>query len=109
MLPGCDQINAVSHAERLRLAFNRIAVNTPSGPRHFTASFGVTVVRPETRVDAQTAIRTADSAMYAAKHAGRDRVEFSAVGAGAGMMASSMVNSWKCARRSGARCDNGRE
>jgi two-component system cell cycle response regulator len=77
VLPGCDQINAVGHAERLRLALNRIAVSTPSGPVHFTASFGVTVVGPETRVDARTAIQTADSAMYAAKRAGRDRVEIS--------------------------------
>lgn len=76
VLPGCDQIIAVGHAERLRLALNRIEVNTPSGPVRFTASFGVTVVGPETRVDAPTAIQTADSAMYAAKHAGRDRVEF---------------------------------
>jgi two-component system cell cycle response regulator len=75
ILPGCDQINALGHAERLRLALNRIAVNTPSGPVHFTASFGVTVVGPETRVDARTAIQTADLAMYAAKRAGRDRVE----------------------------------
>jgi two-component system cell cycle response regulator len=77
VLPGCDQINAVSHAERLRFALNQIAVKTPSLPIHFTASFGVTVVGPETRVDVETAIRTADAAMYAAKHAGRDRVEFS--------------------------------
>jgi diguanylate cyclase (GGDEF)-like protein len=78
VLPGCDQVNAVSHAERLRLALSRITINAPSGPLQFTASFGVTVVGPETRTDAQTSIRTADSAMYAAKHAGRDRVEFSA-------------------------------
>jgi diguanylate cyclase (GGDEF)-like protein len=76
VLSGCDQINTVSHAERLRLALNRISVKTPAGPLQFTASFGVTVVGPENRVDAQTAIEAADSAMYAAKHAGRDRVEF---------------------------------
>ena len=77
VLPGCDQINAVGHAERLRLAFNRIAVNTAVGTVHLTASFGVAVVGPETRIDARTAIDNADSAMYAAKHAGRDRVEIS--------------------------------
>jgi diguanylate cyclase (GGDEF)-like protein len=76
VLPGCDQINAVSHAERLRLALSRIIVNTPDGPLQFTASFGVTMVGPDARIDAQTAIRTADAAMYDAKHAGRDRVEF---------------------------------
>jgi diguanylate cyclase (GGDEF)-like protein len=78
VLPGCDHINAVSHAERLRHALNRTVVNTSAGPLQFTASFGVTVVGPETRVAASTAIRIADGAMYAAKRAGRDRVEFSA-------------------------------
>jgi diguanylate cyclase (GGDEF)-like protein len=77
VLPGCDQMNAVSHAERLRLAINRVIVNTASGPLQFTASFGVTVFGPDSRVDAQGAIRSADLAMYAAKRAGRDRVEFS--------------------------------
>jgi two-component system cell cycle response regulator len=76
VLPGCDRINAVSHAERLRSALREIVVNTLSVPIHFTASLGVTVVGPEMRVDAETAIRTADSAMYAAKGDGRDRVEF---------------------------------
>jgi two-component system cell cycle response regulator len=78
VLPGCDQINAVGHAERIRLAFHRIAVNTPSRPLHLTASFGVAVIGPDAWIDAGTAIHNADSAMYAAKHAGRDRVEISA-------------------------------
>jgi len=78
VLPGCDQINAISHAERLRLALNQIALDLPSGTLRFTASFGVTVVEPDVRVNAESAIQAADSAMYAAKHAGRDRVEFSA-------------------------------
>jgi diguanylate cyclase (GGDEF)-like protein len=73
----------MSHAERLRLALSRAAVKTASGPLHFTASFGVTVVGPETRVDAQTAISTADAAMYSAKHAGRNRVEFNVPSAAA--------------------------
>jgi diguanylate cyclase (GGDEF)-like protein len=83
VLPGCDQINAISHAERLRSALNRASVNTSSGPLQFTASFGVTVVRPECCMDAQSAIEIADSAMYAAKHAGRNRVEFVAAGTAA--------------------------
>jgi diguanylate cyclase (GGDEF)-like protein len=77
VLPGCDQINAIGHVERLRLALHRIVVNTVSGPIHLTASFGVAVVGPESRIDARTAIQNADSAMYAAKRAGRDRVELS--------------------------------
>ena len=78
VLPGCDQMNAVSHAERLRSALSEVVVDTLSLPVHFTASCGVTVVGPAQRVDAHTAIGAADSAMYAAKRAGRDRVELSA-------------------------------
>jgi diguanylate cyclase (GGDEF)-like protein len=77
ILPGCDQVNAISHAERLRVALTRMEVSTPAGVSlQFTASFGVTVVGPDDCADADTAIHIADIAMYAAKHAGRDRVEF---------------------------------
>jgi diguanylate cyclase (GGDEF)-like protein len=81
ILPGCDEINAASHAERLRQALERISVTSPQGRIAVSASLGVTVVGPETFVDVQTAIHTADRAMYAAKAAGRNRVEFIAVGA----------------------------
>jgi diguanylate cyclase (GGDEF)-like protein len=87
VMPGCDEINAVSHAERLRAGLNRIAVNTLSGSINVTGSFGATVVGPESRVDAQTAIRIADAAMYEAKNAGRDRVEFRAIGQQVGALA----------------------
>ena len=76
ILPGCDEINATSHAERLRLAFDRLVVKTDREEVRFTASLGVTVVRTNTRVDAKAAVFTADAAMYAAKRAGRNRVEF---------------------------------
>jgi diguanylate cyclase (GGDEF)-like protein len=75
VLPGCDQINAMSHAERLRAALSQTAVNTAAGPLSFTASFGVAVVGPEARCDAHSAIQAADAGMYAAKRAGRNRVE----------------------------------
>lgn len=79
VVPGCDRLNAVSHAERLRVALGRTEVVMPTGgPLHFTASFGVTIVGPDSYCDAETAIHIADSGMYAAKHAGRDRVEFRA-------------------------------
>jgi len=77
-LPGCDDMNAVSHAERVRQALNQIAVKTPNTEIRFTASLGVVVVGPKFRVDLQTAIRLADSALYAAKRAGRNRVECNA-------------------------------
>jgi two-component system cell cycle response regulator len=79
VLPGCDEVNSVGHAERLRAALNAIAVQTRSGPIHFSASFGIVVVGPDACVDAPMAIGAADTAMYAAKHAGRDRVELGAI------------------------------
>jgi diguanylate cyclase (GGDEF)-like protein len=81
VLPGCDEINATSHAERLRQGLGQIAVPTTQGTIGVTASLGVTVVRADGSVDAQAAINTADLAMYAAKNSGRDRVEFFAASA----------------------------
>jgi diguanylate cyclase (GGDEF)-like protein len=79
VLPGCDQINAVSHAERLRNALAEVRVNTAEGTIGFTASFGVTVAEGDAATDAAQAIAAADVALYAAKRAGRDRVEFQAL------------------------------
>lgn len=76
VLPGCDQVNAVSHAERLRHALSQVEVVATSGLIQFTASAGVSLFDCCNRVDAQTAIANADAAMYAAKRAGRNRVEF---------------------------------
>ena len=79
VLPGCDEINATSHGERLRQALGRIAISTPQGEIRVSASLGVTVVRPDASVDVSTAIHNADLAMYAAKSGGRNRVEFIAI------------------------------
>jgi diguanylate cyclase (GGDEF)-like protein len=76
VLPGCDQINAASHAERIRQAFARAIVKAGETEVRFTASFGVTAVGPDTDVNVETAIRVADFALYAAKRAGRNCVEF---------------------------------
>jgi two-component system cell cycle response regulator len=76
VLPGCDEINAMSHAERLRQALAGISFPDALGEIEVSASLGVTVVRPGSAADAQSAIRAADVAMYAAKNGGRDRVEF---------------------------------
>ena len=70
ILPGCDQINAMSHCERLRLACESVRVEVADEPVPITASFGVTVVDPNHRVDAEAAIQAADSALYTAKRGG---------------------------------------
>jgi len=79
ILPGCDPINAVSHAERIRSALANLIVSTQNGDLQFTASFGVTVIDSGSPADIQAAINAADSALYAAKRAGRNRVEYAPV------------------------------
>ena len=75
VLPGCDEANAVSHAERLRAAVSRVSVETDSAPIQSTVSIGVAVANHNTHHDAFELIERADAALYRAKRAGRDRVE----------------------------------
>ena len=79
VLPGCDEKTAVGHAERLRKTLSQLAVHTEQGVVRITASFGVAVGGSELDADAGALIKTADDALYRAKRAGRNRVEFSSV------------------------------
>ncbi len=47
-------------------------VSTPAGPVTATLSIGVTLARPDETTD--TLVARADSAMYRAKHSGRNRI-----------------------------------
>jgi two-component system, cell cycle response regulator len=76
VLPGCNETNSVGHAERLRSAVHRLSVETPMGHVKATISFGVTVIQPHATTDVLRAIKMADEALYRAKRAGRDRVEY---------------------------------
>jgi two-component system, cell cycle response regulator len=75
VLPGCDEVTAVSHAERLRKAISRAVVNSPQGEIQITASFGVSLAPRNVVVDMQDLIQTADEALYRAKRGGRNCVE----------------------------------
>jgi diguanylate cyclase (GGDEF)-like protein len=77
VLPGCDEVTAVSHAERLRKAIGRIVVQSPQGPIRLTASFGVAVAQREGAQEMDGLIQCADEALYRAKRGGRNRVELS--------------------------------
>jgi diguanylate cyclase (GGDEF)-like protein len=76
ILPGCNDMNARSHAERVRSVIELVSVDTPSGPVGVTASLGVSVARPGQIIDACALIRAADTALYRAKGGGRNCVEF---------------------------------
>lgn len=64
-----DVASATAIADKLRLAI-REPIPTASGDLYVTASFGVCVAEPT--VESTTMLARADSAMYAAKRAGRD-------------------------------------
>ena len=62
-------------AERLREAVARKIFEAPDGNRFsITASFGISALSAKTQIS--QAINAADAAMYAAKHAGRNKVKF---------------------------------
>ena len=74
VLPGCDTRAGMSHAERLRHALGDEPFDTSEGRLNVTCSLGV--VSTESGVlDPDTLVRAADSALYRAKHNGRNRVE----------------------------------
>ncbi len=76
VLPQTDAAGAESLAERMRAAIESLPVRRVDGQGSLsvTASFGVAAV-PESGFDRADLIAAADSALYAAKRAGKNRVE----------------------------------
>jgi diguanylate cyclase (GGDEF)-like protein len=72
LLPDTGTEGALELAEKLRAAI--AAIKLPRVERLITASFGV-AIHPDAAGDAETLLRLADRALYAAKNAGRNRVE----------------------------------
>ena len=71
--PGCDPIQALHLAERLRAGIGDEPVSTPSGQITLTVSVGMAV--GERSLLPNSLLRAADMALYRAKHRGRNRVE----------------------------------
>lgn len=73
VLPETDSRTAMMVAERLRLAVEQLAVPQPGGGIiSVTLTAGVATLWPDE--SAQSAISRADTALYAGKHGGRNRV-----------------------------------
>jgi diguanylate cyclase (GGDEF)-like protein len=72
LLPDTNREGALETAERLRAALG--AMRVPGEERKVTASLGVAVL-PDDAGDSAQLLRHADRALYAAKQAGRNRVE----------------------------------
>ncbi len=73
VLPGCDENCTSGQAERMRAALDEPMVINDER-RLITCSFGATTWHPGDAVSPDVLIRVADDALYAAKHAGRNRV-----------------------------------
>lgn len=63
---------AAAHVEAMRLQLESMPLITPQGLIHITASFGLAIARPDETLD--NVLSRADLALYAAKHAGRNRL-----------------------------------
>jgi len=73
ILPGCDEMAAFQVAEKIREAVCSTPIPMAGRGERVTISLGVNAMQPATSANALLA--AADSALYQAKHAGRNRTQ----------------------------------
>jgi two-component system, cell cycle response regulator len=71
-----DKEGAKIAVERIRMQFESKKFNLGNGPVTVTASFGIAGFRGTKPPDWNALVACADTALYAAKHKGRNRIEF---------------------------------
>jgi two-component system cell cycle response regulator len=74
VMPGTSAVDAASAAERLRSAVAELVVDPECGPPQVTISIGLSCTAGK-EMTAEALLVEADAALYAAKRAGRNRVE----------------------------------
>jgi diguanylate cyclase (GGDEF)-like protein len=75
LLPGTDAEGAIVVAESLRAGIEKLAVPYGDGTgRRMTASCGVASLIPTAQITPESLVASADRALYAAKHSGRNCV-----------------------------------
>jgi diguanylate cyclase (GGDEF)-like protein len=74
LLPGVDADIAVRVAETLRDGIERLSIPYGPGARRMTASAGVAAMVPRAASSPESLVASADRALYAAKHSGRNCV-----------------------------------
>jgi len=76
VVPGLGRPAGLDLAERLRLSVAERPVAFEGRPIPVSVSVGLTVAGPHDGVDPAALLQAADAALYRAKHAGRNRVQY---------------------------------
>jgi len=74
LLPGTDAAGAIRVAENLREGIERLGIPYGNGGKRVTASCGVAALTPTAELTPESLVASADRALYAAKHSGRNCV-----------------------------------